>query len=292
MKHLKSSDEGTNRVPRKLAKSLLIMGVALFAVFAITFIVTSCTSPREDFATEDYAGEDQETYEEVIIPPYYDEAGFSFSANGRASYSGKHGSTNITGVDVSEMQDDIDWSAVKEDGISFAMIRIGYRGMTEGKLFEDSKFENNFAGATDAGIKCGAYFFSQAITEAEAVEEANFILEKLGGRHLDYPVALDLEATKESRAFGKDPRVMSGVARAFCEPIRKAGYDVFIYGNSDDLAYVLKEEKLNDFDTWYAQYDVAPGVTYKCRMWQYSNTGSVSGISGEVDLNLDLSPLN
>ena len=199
----------------------------------------------------------------------------------------------MLGVDVSEIQGEIDWESVKSDGISFAMIRVGLRGTSEGTISPDEDFERNYEGATAAGLKCGAYFFSQAITEKEAIEEAEYVLKTLDKRHLDYPVAFDLEATSEDwRTYGNDPKLVAKIARAFCERIQKGGYDVMIYGNYVDLDAMLKQFELPEFDTWYADYSSYPAATYKCKMWQFSDGANVKGIESGVDLNLDMSSLS
>ena len=193
-----------------------------------------------------------------------------------------------TGVDVSEHQGYINWDAVAKDGISFAFVRVGNRGLTTGKLSQDEYFEYNAKAADQAGLKVGAYFFSQATTEEEAHEEADFVIERLKGRNITYPVAYDHErlADTPGRADDLSPEQMTRNAAAFCARIQEAGYTPMIYGSMKDLLrYNLPD--LAHFNIWLAQYNVnAPTFNQYFSIWQYSNTGSVSGIDGNVDLNI------
>ena len=178
--------------------------------------------------------------------------------------------------------------AVAKDGISFAFVRVGNRGLTTGKLSQDDYFEYNAKAADQAGLKVGAYFFSQATTEEEAREEADFVIERLQGRNITYPVAYDHErlADTSGRADDLSPEQMTKNAAAFCARIQEAGYTPMIYGSMKDLLrYNLPD--LAHYNIWLAQYNVnAPTFNQYFSIWQYSNTGSVSGIDGNVDLNI------
>ena len=223
-------------------------------------------------------------------PPYFETAGFSLE-NGRAAYEHDGVFANRAGVDVSENQDWIDWESVAADGIEFAMIRVGYRGTTEGGLFADAYYEYNLAGAQEAGVARGVYFFSQAVTVAEAQEEAQFVLSLLDGASLEYPVAFDYEqnaAGVQSRISDVSSEEATQIARAFCETIEAGGYDAMIYGNSYDLDLFAMDE-LGDYSLWYAEYGSAPMCRRPFTIWQYGNSGYVSGIDTAVDMNLDMS---
>ena len=191
-------------------------------------------------------------------------------------------------MDVSEHQGYINWDAVAKDGISFAFVRVGNRGLTTGKLSQDEYFEYNAKAADQAGLKVGAYFFSQATTEEEAREEADFVIERLKGRNITYPVAYDHErlADTPGRADDLSPEQMTKNAAAFCARIQEAGYMPMIYGSMKDLLrYNLPD--LAHYNIWLAQYNVnAPTFNQYFSIWQYSNTGSVSGIDGNVDMNI------
>ena len=223
-------------------------------------------------------------------PAYYDRSSFR-QEDGRYVYEGEGGVTRTTGIDVSDHQGAIDWQAVAADGIDFAMIRVGWRGNTEGYLHADECFEQNYAGASEAGIACGAYFYSQAISEQEALEEAAFALELLGGRWLDYPVVFDYEPNDGNRIAGIDGQTATSCAKAFCDAVRQAGYEPALYGNGYDLGFI-DTSQLPDVGIWYAEYGSAPSWLGPYFMWQYTASGSVSGIETPADLNLDLSGVN
>jgi len=222
----------------------------------------------------------------------YEWENLSYDAQGRAHYIVDGKELTSTGVDVSSHQGYIDWEAVAADDIQFAMLRIGYRGSTEGGIRADELFETNLKGAQNAGLKVGVYFFSQAITVEEAREEANFVLQQLreaGITELELPVAFDLEPSPDysGRADNLSPAETNAIARAFCTTIQEAGYRVIVYGNKVDL---------NRFDLvslnepiWLAQYVDEPDVNFNFLIWQYTSTGQVDGITGSVDLNLDFS---
>ena len=192
------------------------------------------------------------------------------------------------GVDVSDHQGDIDWEAVADDGIDFAIVRLGYRGYTEGGLYEDAYAEANLDGAEEAGLLVGAYFFSQAITEEEAIEEAEFVIEILDGRELDLPIAFDHEAVTSTtgRANDIDGEQLAACAKAFCETLEEAGYETVIYGSSKDLDR-YEGESFGNRLVWLAEYDYDGPVTeVDFVLWQYTSSGEVDGIETEVDLNL------
>ena len=197
------------------------------------------------------------------------------------------------GIDVSENQHSIDWQAVADDGIEFAIIRLGYRGATEGDLYLDERFEQNLAGAKAAGIDCGVYFFSQAQSMEEAVAEADFVVEHLSGVQLEYPIAFDSEEAvlnvERSRTAGLSDTTMTAIAEAFCARVIQSGYQAIIYGNAADLSRYYYES-MDSRDFWWAEYGVDhPSTDFALDMWQYSNSGAVAGIETEVDMNIDLS---
>lgn len=219
--------------------------------------------------------------------PYYDQDAFHVEGE-RYRYDNGQAAAEQTGVDVSDHQGAIDWDAVAADGISFAIIRIGYRGNTEGGLYADALFEANYAAARDAGLACGTYFYSQATTIEEAQEEASFVLELLANRPLDYPVAFDYEVVPNTRIANVDRRTVAQIGQTFCSTIRAGGYEPMVYGNTFDLAR-FDDAWLADCSVWCAEYDDSPSYEHRVDVWQYSNQGHVSGIDGFVDLNLDLS---
>ena len=193
------------------------------------------------------------------------------------------------GVDVSEHQSTVDWAQVKEAGFEFAMIRVGYRGYTEGKLFADSSFEHHLNAAREAGLDVGVYFFSQAVTPAEAEEEAMFVLAALEGEPLDLPVVFDWEyVSADVRTGMMDGRTLTDCALAFCEEVEDNGYDAMIYFNQDQAENMYCLEELTAYDFWLAMYSEKMNFPYRVEMWQYTEEGSVPGIEGDADINLFL----
>lgn len=232
---------------------------------------------------------------EITIPKYnvelneYDITKFK-NNNGLVTYDDENASL---GIDVSSYQETIDWQKVKESGIEFAMIRAGYRGATRGALREDTCFQANYEGAKAAGLKVGVYFFSQAVTEAEAEEEAGYVLQLLQNKELDYPVVFDWEVTEVvengvdvSRTKAVTGAEVTSFAQAFCKKIGKAGHTAAVYFNRN-LAYDYYDlEKIKDYDFWLAEYRNIPAFYYDFQMWQYSDNAQVQGISTPVDINI------
>lgn len=193
------------------------------------------------------------------------------------------------GIDVSKWQANIDWKAVAGAGIDFAIIRVGYRGYTGGTLVEDEYFRKNIAGATKAEIKVGVYFFSQAITEAEAVEEASAAIAAVKGYHLDYPIFIDTEWSggyPNGRADKLSKAQRTKVVKAFCKTVQNSGYKAGVYASKSWYKDNLYADELNEYFIWVAQYNTECNYTGKYDMWQYTSQGSVPGIKGNVDMNV------
>ncbi|MBE5862844.1 MAG: hypothetical protein E7295_08340 [Lachnospiraceae bacterium] len=191
----------------------------------------------------------------------------------------------VLGIDVSRWNGSIDWKAVKNSGVSFVIIRCGYRGSSEGALIEDPKFTTNIKGAVNAGLKVGIYFFTQAINEREAVYEASYVIDKIKNYKITYPVFLDVEPSG-GRADKISKETRTNVCKAFCQTIQNAGYTAGIYANKNWLEEKIDVSQLNAYKIWLAQYAAQPTYTGRYDMWQYKSTGVISGISGNVDLNL------
>lgn len=193
---------------------------------------------------------------------------------------------SIPGIDVSHHQGYIDWPQVKAAGVEFAMIRLGYRGYEDGKLHIDEQVIHNLAGARAAGIKIGAYFFSQATSEAEAQEEAQFALEILGATTLDHPLVFDWEYISDSaRTASVDSETLMACVRTFCNTVEDAGFEPTVYFNQDLARTRLDLSKL-DCPFWLAMYTDRLQYDYPVRFWQYTDSGTVPGIEGNVDLDL------
>ena len=191
------------------------------------------------------------------------------------------------GIDVSGFQGEIDWSAVAEAGVEFVFIRVGHRGNTEGGLYADEAAADYYAGAKAAGLDVGVYFYSQAITPQEAVEEAEFVLELIDGWQLELPVVFDWEwVSDEARTANLSGQELTACTEAFCQRIRQAGLDTMIYFNLTQGLEMLSLSQLEEHDFWLACYDLQLDFPVTVDFWQYSCTGSVPGITGDVDLNL------
>ena len=192
------------------------------------------------------------------------------------------------GIDVSKFQGDIDWEKVADSGVEFAIIRIGFRGYGTGELVIDEKANQNIEGAIKAGIKVGVYFYSQAITKEEAVEEAEFVIDAIKDYKIEYPIVFDTEENQDSTARTEEltGEEITDMAVAFCDTVKEAGYTPSIYANLRWFTLTLDMSKLEKYDKWYAYYDTTLYFPYKIDMWQYSEDGTVDGIDGYVDLDI------
>jgi len=193
----------------------------------------------------------------------------------------------VLGIDVSFWQGTVDWQKVKAAGISFVMIRAGWRGSDQGVLSMDECAQANYAGAVAAGIQVGAYFFSQAISPQEAVEEAKYLLKIVKDWKIEMPLVFDWEHISDTaRTANISPRTLTDCAKAFCDTVAAAGYTPMVYFNTSQSFWDLYLWELKDYGFWLAQYRDALDYPFKIDMWQYTQTGSVPGISGNVDIDL------
>ena len=206
---------------------------------------------------------------------------YTFGGDGALSQS-----SGNRGIDVSKYQGNIDWGAVAASGINFAIIRVGYRGSSSGALVQDPYFKKNISGATKAGIKVGLYFFTQAVNEAEAVEEASMAMSLASGYKVTYPIFIDTESASNARANGLSKSARTAVVKAFCQTVRNGGYKAGVYASKSWYANQLNASALNGYCIWVAQYNSSCTYSGKYDMWQYSSKGSVSGIKGNVDMNI------
>ena len=227
-----------------------------------------------DFAKFEYPVVNEETGEEEGEINYVEE-----------------GVTLKRGIDVSKFQGDIDWKKVKNDGVEFAIIRCGYRGYETGKMVEDEKFEANIRGCNEVGLDAGVYFFTEAISEKEAREEADFVIDLLKEYEVDIqlPIVIDLEQSSnpaKSRTTNISQEDRTKIVIAFCERVKEAGYEPMIYGNLKSHMRMSDIYQLEDYPKWFAYYRTPLRYPYKFDIWQYSATGSVDGIKGDVDMNI------
>lgn len=196
---------------------------------------------------------------------------------------------SMLGIDVSSYQGDIDWEQVASAGVEFVMLRLGSRGSTEGGLYQDSLARNNYLMAHAAGLRVGGYFFSQATTPEEAEEEAELALSILEDWEVEMPIVYDWEYLgADARTGDMDAGQVTACAIAFCERIREAGYTPMVYFNIEQGWLKMDLEELAGYELWLAWYDSPMLYPYKLNMWQYTDSGSVPGISGNVDMNLYL----
>lgn len=213
---------------------------------------------------------------------------FSVNENGEITYRHEGALASQKGIDVSQHQGVIDWSQVGDSGVEFAFIRAGFRGYGSGALVTDEQFEANMEGANEAGIATGVYFFTQAITVEEAIEEAQYVLELIAPYEITYPVVIDVEKPDSSEArantLSREERTL--IVQTFCDTIAAAGYTPMIYGNTNSLFGMLDIEIIHSYPIWYAFYNTYPYYPYAMQVWQYTANGSVPGISGTVDLNI------
>lgn len=238
-----------------------------------------------------YADQDEYVFAPVldgVKKHTYLEENFVKTDDGEMQYIENGTVVSHKGIDVSKYQDDIDWPAVASDGVEYAFVRLGLRGYESGKLVLDDFFDQNMRGASAAGIKTGVYFFTQAVTVEEAVEEADYVLDNIADYDVSYPVVFDVEmiVNGDGRANGLSQKDRTDIALAFCDKIKAAGYTPMIYGNVKCFTKLLDMTRLNDYEKWYAFYDDYMYMPYEVGIWQYTEKGTVAGIKTGVDLNI------
>ena len=239
--------------------------------------------PEFEIPEQKPAQQDPNTPED--LPPNTFDPALFHEENGFLRYGSRENSR--VGIDISSHQQDIDWEKVKAAGVDFAIIRLGYRGYTEGVIQPDECFIRNMDGAVAAGLDVGVYFFSQAVTPQEAVEEAQFCLQWLEDRKLQYPVLFDWEDIEaEARTDGMNSITLTACAEAFCRTVEAGGFRAGIYFNQTFGYQELNLPQLKDYCFWLAEYNDVPSFAYDFSLWQYRCDGSVDGINGNVDLNL------
>ena len=195
---------------------------------------------------------------------------------------------SVTGIDVSSYQNDIDFAAVEASGVDFVMIRLGYRGYESGKIVYDKYARANLEKAIEAGLDVGVYFFSQSITPEEAEEEAYFVLSAIEGYDITMPIVYDWESVSDpqARTANMDRQTLTKCCKAFLETIKAADYWPMLYFNRRQAQYHMDISALKEYDFWLAAYTQRMKYPYKIKMWQYTNTGTVPGIAGDVDINV------
>ena len=223
----------------------------------------------------------------------YTEESLNILETGELQYLENGQVVSRKGIDVSKHPGEIDWQQVAADGVEYAFIRVGLRGYGTGKLVEDEYFEQNITGALGAGIKVGVYFYSQAVNETELLEEANFVLEKIAPYRVECPVVYDVEKVSgaEGRMNSLTVEERTNLTLLFCQTIENAGYKPMIYHNMEMGALMLDLSALEEYDKWFAYYNQDFYYPYQYEIWQYTDSGTVNGIEGPVDLNISFGPL-
>ncbi len=280
---------GKNRKTADLIAGVMVLLVAVGLLVAVSVAMKQCTARLPGTTTGTSTGTTVPTQPDPTLAknPFGAED-FVYDENG---YLSCLSAESWLGVDVSEHQGSIDWEEVAQTDVEFAMVRLAYRGWgAEGVIRADARGLENLQGAADAGLKVGVYFFSQAISVEEAIEEARFLLELLDGRQLDMPVVFDWEnvSSEEARTANVTGETLTACALAFCKELEDAGYEAMVY-----YYLALGKWKLDllaiqqaGFDFWLAMYSDSLRYSYQVKMWQYSNAGTVPGIKTKVDMNL------
>lgn len=270
--------------PRKKRGLWIGLGILMLILFSVVGWFVFREQPPK-FLT--YRDQELPVLDDVPRNLYLPE-NFYVNDQGYIDYQSNNVSASV-GIDVSFYQANIDWQAVADSGVEFAMIRLGYRGYSTGMLKTDSTFEQNMKGAVSAGLDVGIYFFSQATSVLEAQEEAEYVLELIRGYPITYPVVFDWEfitSDDSARTNTVDGSTVTQCALAFCDLISAAGYTPMVYFNQD-MGYLFYQlDLLSHIPFWLAEYDQTPDFYYHFDMWQYTHSGTVPGIDGSVDLNL------
>lgn len=232
------------------------------------------------------------TKEWVVISPYLPKNTYDFTKfvnnDSQMKYMEDGKKVSFLGADISKYQGDVDFYQLKDAGIDYVMLRVGARGYGSGQILMDEYFTANIQKATEAGLDIGVYFYSQAITPEEAVEEANLVIQSLEGYKIQYPVAFDMEYVENdtARVETLTRADKTTITKAFLDTIQTAGYRPMLYGNKEWLIKRIDLSKLTAYDVWLSQVKDVPDYPYKFAMWQYTTSGEVNGISGYADLNV------
>lgn len=278
------------------ATALLV--VVIIVISAVMLARGPRTSSVELLEKDGNTAKVNDMYEGDMTIPYYDIRTSNYNPedfeekNGVVTYAGD----SFVGINVSQKAGEIDWNAVAESGVEFAMIRVGYRGNDKGRISLDSNFETNITGATEAGLPVGVYFYSKAVTDTEAEEEANFVLEQIRPYQMTYPVAIfweydrkdSGEVDEKSRTVRCNGDQVTGFIQTFLKKIKTVGYKTAFYADKKMGYESLDLSRLTEHDMWYAEYQPAPSFYYDYKMWQYTKDGEVPGISKPVPITISL----
>lgn len=273
-----------------VAAGLLALTVLLAALAILSGRSESLEAPPTEIPTQPPT---QAPTEEPTLPPPlpnpYDDLDFQYDGRFLKLIEGE----SVAGIDVSSWQYDIDWQAVADAGAEFAIIRIGYRGSESGKINPDKYAQQNLAGAAEAGLDIGVYFFSQALSREEAEEEAYYVLDVIKDHNITMPVVFDWERIRgeESRSDNMDRRTLTDCAKTFLETIEMAGYNATLYFNPHQSRNLFYLSELKDYDFWLASYTDRMDFPYQVNMWQYTDKGRIPGIETDCDFNVYFPPV-
>lgn len=288
--------------PMFITVTVLLVAV-IVAISAVTLAQGPRTSAVNLISINGSTAEVDDLWEGKMSIPYYDNV--APSAYGPENFSQENGTVTYTGsgksyvgISVNEKKGDIDWQQVAESGnIDFVMIRVGLREKIKGRVRIDQKFEDNIRGATEAGLPVGVYFYSKAVEDTEAEEEATFVLEKIRDYSVTYPIGIfweydlkeDGSQDETSRTVQRNGDQVTGYIDAFCKKISMAGNYTPCYYAEKGMAYNrLDLSRLAGYDLWYGEYRPSPSFYYDFKMWQYTDEGRVPGIPEPVPVNISL----
>lgn len=230
----------------------------------------------------------------VLISPYLTKNTLDFTKMedkaGLKRYMENGRKTSYVGVDISKHTGKVYFPSLKAAGVDYVMIRLGSRGYSTGQITLDENFKENIEGAIEAQLDVGVYFYSQAISQDEAVQEANFVVQNLEPyrAHIKYPVAFNMGfvSNDKSRIEGLSREDKTTVTVSFLDSVRAAGYVPMIYGDKEWLIKEVDLTKLQEYDVWLSQEEEIPDYPYRYAMWQYNTDGVLNGIDGGADLNI------
>lgn len=234
------------------------------------------------------------TQEWVLISPYLTKNTYDFTKIEEKAdlkrYMENGKKVSYVGADISKQTGNVNFSGLKAAGIDYVMIRLGGRGYETGQITLDENFQKNMEGAIEAGLDIGVYFYSQAISQDEAIQEASIVIQNLEPyrAHIKYPVAFDMEfvANDDARIDGLSREDRTNIATSFLESVKAAGYVPMIYGDKEWLIKEIDLAKLQSYDIWLAQEEEMPDYPYQFAMWQYSTKVVLNGIDGNANLNI------
>lgn len=289
------------KMGRGLFLGATVLLVALIvALSAMTLAQGPRTSLVELVSRSGSNAEVNDLYEGNMTIPFYEDVstnGYEPSdfveTDGVVEYIG---GDSAVGINVNSKSGDIDWNQVKQSGVDYAMIRVGHRETMKGRIIPDTKFAQNIQGATDAGLPVGVYFYSKAVTDAEASAEAKWLLEQIHGYSVKYPIAFyweydlkdDGTQDESSRTVRCNGEQVTGFIDTFCNEIKTAGFTPCYYASKNMAYQRLNLSRLSNYDMWYAEFKPKPSFYYDFKMWQYTKEGDVPGISVKVPISISM----